>query len=73
MFFILLFLGLLLAGVLYMVMSMAGSGSEQKKRLLQEKEEQSKANPSLPLGVGVAYMHLDQRRLITFPLARLSK
>ena len=40
-FFGLLFLGLFLAGLYYMITSMAGSGSEQKKRLLHEEEKQS--------------------------------
>ena len=40
-FFVLLFLGLFLAGLYYMIMSLAGSTSEQKKRLLQEQETQS--------------------------------
>ena len=76
MFFILLFLGLLVAGVLYMIMNMAGSGSEHKKKLIQE--EQSNTNPSSPLGVaplgfGVASMRLERRRLNTFPSARLPK
>jgi hypothetical protein len=42
-FFGLLFLGLLLAGLLYLIMSMAGSGSEKKKALTHE-EEQSDTN-----------------------------
>ena len=75
-FFTLLLLGLLLAGVLYMIMHMAGSGSEHKKKLIQE--EQSNTNPSSPLGVaplgfGVASMRLERRRLNTFPSARLPK
>ncbi len=40
-FFILLFLGLFLAGLYYMVTSMGGSGSAQKKRLMQQEEKQS--------------------------------
>lgn len=40
-FFGLLFLGLFLAGLYYMITTMAGSGSEQKKRLIQEEEKQS--------------------------------
>ena len=35
-FFVLLFLGLFLAGVFYMITSMAGSASQQKKRLIHE-------------------------------------
>jgi hypothetical protein len=38
-FFTLLFLGLFLAGVFYMISRMAGSGSEQKKRLIHEKKQ----------------------------------
>jgi len=34
----LLFLGLFLAGLFYMITNMAGSGSEHKKRLIQEEE-----------------------------------
>lgn len=44
-FFVLLFLGLFLAGVFYMIASMAGSASEQKKRLIQEEEKQSGKTP----------------------------
>lgn len=40
-FFGLLGLGLLLAGLFYLVMSISGQGSEKKKALTQEKEEQS--------------------------------
>ena len=40
-FFILLFLGLFLAGLYYMVTSMGGSGSAQKKRLIQQEQKQS--------------------------------
>ena len=40
-FFILLFLGLFLAGLYYMVTSMGGSGSAQKKRMIQQEEKQS--------------------------------
>ena len=42
-FFTLLGLGVLLAGLLYLVMTMAGSGSEKKKALTQE-QEQSESN-----------------------------
>jgi multisubunit Na+/H+ antiporter MnhC subunit len=42
-FFGLLGLGVLLAGLLYLIMSMAGSGSE-KKKALGDKEEQSDTN-----------------------------
>ena len=44
-FFALLFLGLFLAGVFYMITSMAGLGSEQKKRLIHEEEKQSDKTP----------------------------
>ena len=40
-FFGILFLGLILAVSYYLVMSMAGSGSKEKKRLLLEGEKQS--------------------------------
>jgi hypothetical protein len=39
-FFILLFLGLFLAGLYYMVTSMGGSGAAQKKRMIQQEEKQ---------------------------------
>jgi uncharacterized membrane protein YccC len=44
-----LFLGLLLltvflAGLYYMIMSVAGSGSGQKKRLMDQEESQSNSN-----------------------------
>lgn len=42
-FFSLLGLGLLLAGLFYLIMTMAGSGSEKKKALTHE-EEQSNTN-----------------------------
>jgi Ca2+/Na+ antiporter len=38
-FFGLLFLGLFLAGLLYLIMSMAGSGSEKKKALTHEEDK----------------------------------
>jgi hypothetical protein len=44
-FFALLLLGLFLAGLFYMIISMAGSGSEQKKRLIHEEEKQSDNTP----------------------------
>ena len=39
-FFVLLLLGLFLYGLIYMVTSMGGSGSAQKKKLLQQEEKQ---------------------------------
>jgi hypothetical protein len=39
-FFILFLLGLFLYGLFYMVTSMGGSGSAQKKKLLQQEEKQ---------------------------------
>ena len=39
-FFTLLFLGLFLVGLYYLITNMASSGSEQKKRLISEEEEQ---------------------------------
>jgi hypothetical protein len=44
-FFALLFLGLFLAGVFYMINSISGSALEQKKRLIHEKEKQSDNTP----------------------------
>jgi multisubunit Na+/H+ antiporter MnhC subunit len=43
-FFSLLALSLLLAGLFYLIMSMAGSGSEKKSKLIEEKEEQVDTN-----------------------------
>jgi Ca2+/Na+ antiporter len=40
-FFGILFLGLFLAVLFYLITSMAGSGSKQKKRLIFEEEKQS--------------------------------
>jgi hypothetical protein len=39
-FFGLLFLGLLLAGLVYLIMNISGPGSEQKKKMIHEEEEQ---------------------------------
>jgi hypothetical protein len=44
-FFGILFLGLFLAGLYYMIATMAGSGSEQKKRMIPQEENQSDNNP----------------------------
>jgi hypothetical protein len=38
-FFGILFLGLFLVGLFYLIMNLAGSGSEQKNRMLHEEEE----------------------------------
>jgi multisubunit Na+/H+ antiporter MnhC subunit len=38
--FVLIFLGLFLYGLFYMITSMGGSGSAQKKKLLQQEEKQ---------------------------------
>jgi hypothetical protein len=43
-FFGLFFLGLLLAGLLYLITSMAGSGSEKKKALTHEEDKPFDAN-----------------------------
>jgi len=43
-FFSLLALGLILAGLFYLIMSMAGSGAEKKSKLIEEKEEQFDTN-----------------------------
>jgi high-affinity Fe2+/Pb2+ permease len=43
--FVLLILGLFLAGLFYMITSMAGSGSEQKKKLIPREETQSERSP----------------------------
>lgn len=40
-FFSLIGLGLLLAGLVYLIMSISGPGSEQRKKLIHEEEEQS--------------------------------
>ena len=39
-FFTLLFLGLFLVGMFYLITNMASSGSEQKKRLISDEEKQ---------------------------------
>ncbi len=39
-----LLLGLILLGLFYMIMSIAGSGSEEKKRLFHEEEKQVDTN-----------------------------
>ena len=44
-FFGFLLLGLFLAGLYYMIATMAGSGSEQKKRMIPQEEKQSDNNP----------------------------
>ena len=44
-FFPLLFLGLILAGVFFMITSIAGPASEQEKRLIHEKEKQFDNTP----------------------------
>jgi multisubunit Na+/H+ antiporter MnhC subunit len=43
-FFSLLGLSLFLAGLFYLIMSMAGSGSEQKKKLTHEEDKQFDTN-----------------------------
>jgi multisubunit Na+/H+ antiporter MnhC subunit len=40
-FFSLIGLGLLLAGLVYLIMSISGPGSERKEKLIHEDEEQS--------------------------------
>ena len=44
-FFFLLFLGLFLAGLFYMITSVSRSGLEQKKTLITDEEKQSDSNP----------------------------
>ena len=39
-FFSLIGLGLLLAGLVYLILSISGSGSEQKKKMIHEEEKQ---------------------------------
>ena len=43
-FFSIFSIGLVLAGLFYIIMILAGSGSEKKTKLLEEKEEQSDTN-----------------------------
>jgi ABC-type microcin C transport system permease subunit YejB len=43
-FFGLLLIGLFLAGLYYMITTMAGSGSAQKKRMIPEEEKQGDSN-----------------------------
>jgi multisubunit Na+/H+ antiporter MnhC subunit len=40
-FFVLLFLGLFLYGLFYMITSMGGSGAAQKKKIIQQEEKQA--------------------------------
>jgi len=40
-FFVILFLGLFLYGLFYMITSVAGPGSAQKKKMIQQEEKQS--------------------------------
>jgi multisubunit Na+/H+ antiporter MnhC subunit len=40
-FFVLLFLGLFLYGLYYMITSMGGSGAAQKKKMIQQEEKQA--------------------------------
>lgn len=40
-FFLLLFLGLFLYGLFYMITSMGGSGAAQKKKIIQQEEKQA--------------------------------
>jgi hypothetical protein len=40
-FFLLLFLGLFLYGLFYMITSMGGSGAAQKKKMIQQEEKQA--------------------------------
>jgi predicted membrane protein len=40
-FFIILFLGLFLYGLFYMIRSVAGPGAEQKKKMIHQEEKQS--------------------------------
>ena len=44
-FFALLFLGLFLGGLFYMISSIAGSGSQQKERLIQQEKKESGNTP----------------------------
>lgn len=44
-FFGILFLGLFLAGLYYMIITMAGSGSEHKKRIIPEEGKQLDNKP----------------------------
>jgi len=40
-FFVLLFIGLFLYGLFYMITSMGGSGAAQKKKMIQQEEKQA--------------------------------
>jgi hypothetical protein len=42
--FSLLALGLILMGLVYLIMNIAGSGSEKKSKLIEQKEEQVETN-----------------------------
>ena len=50
-FFVLLFLGLLLAGLFYMLTNMARSGSEQKKDSFTRRKNNPIASPDRSLGI----------------------
>ena len=67
-FFFLLFLGLFLAGLFYMITSMARSGSEQKKRLIPEEEKKSDSTPSSlfrnPLHLAVTELCTHEKRFL---------
>ena len=68
-FFALLLLGLFLVGVFYMITSMAGSASEQKKRLIHEQEKQSdktKVTQEAALGTRQFLILLEKISMIIF-------
>jgi len=54
-FFGLFFIGLFLATVFWMISSIAGPGSSQKKKLLREEEKQSRQYPLIVPRVGTPY------------------
>jgi hypothetical protein len=54
-FFALLFIGLFLAGLFYMITSIAGPGAAQKRKMIQQGEKQSRQYPLIVPRVGSPY------------------
>ncbi len=54
-FFSLLFLGLFLAGLFYMITSIAGPGAARKRKFIQEEEKRSQQYPLIVPRVGSPY------------------
>jgi hypothetical protein len=54
-FFFLLFIGLFLAAVFWMISSIAGPGASQKKKMIQQEEKQSRQYPLIVPRAGSPY------------------